>query len=55
MKKVIALAAGGTLKDAARMSLWHGFRALPVTDEEDKFLGIVPCRDGMNLKHRNPE
>ena len=37
MKKVIVLAAGGTLKDAARMSLWHGFRALPVTEEEDKF------------------
>ena len=30
----------------------YGFRALPVTDENDIILGVVPYRDVMNLKHR---
>jgi magnesium transporter len=34
------------------MFLRYGFRALPVTDERDVLLGVVPYRDVMNLKHR---
>ena len=30
----------------------YGFRALPVTDENDIILGVVLYRDVMNLKHR---
>jgi CBS domain-containing protein len=52
MKKVVALGADGTLKDASEMFARYGFRALPVTDQHDRFLGIVPYRDVMNLKHR---
>ena len=44
--------ADGTLKDAAEMFARYGFRALPVSDEHDKFLGIIPYRDVMNLEHR---
>ncbi len=52
MKKVISLNADSTLKDASEVFARYGFRALPVTDHEGKFLGIVPYRDVMNLKHR---
>jgi CBS-domain-containing membrane protein len=34
------------------MFLRYGFRALPVTDENDRMLGVVPYRDVMQLKHR---
>jgi len=30
----------------------HGFRALPITDENDIIAGVVPYRDVLNLKHR---
>jgi magnesium transporter len=30
----------------------YGFRALPITDQAGKILGVVPYRDMMNLKHR---
>jgi CBS domain-containing protein len=52
MKKVITLGTDSTLKDASEMFARYGFRALPVTDHGDRFLGIVPYRDVMNLKHR---
>ena len=51
MKKVIALGIDSTLKDAAELFARYGFRALPVIDEHDRFQGIVPYRDVMNLKH----
>jgi CBS domain-containing protein len=51
MKKVITLSTDSTLKDASEVFARYGFRALPVTNEHDKFLGIVPYRDVMNLKH----
>jgi CBS domain-containing protein len=52
MKKVVTLTADSTLKDASEAFARYGFRALPVTDQQGKFLGIVPYRDVMNLKHR---
>ena len=40
------------MKEAADMFLRYGFRALPITDENDNILGVVPYRDVMGLKHR---
>jgi CBS domain-containing protein len=51
MKKVIALDTESTLKDASEVFSRYGFRALPVTDPQGKFLGIVPYRDVMDLEH----
>jgi magnesium transporter len=52
VENVISLNASGTMKEAADMFLRYGFRALPITDENDKILGAVPYRDVMGLKHR---
>jgi Mg/Co/Ni transporter MgtE len=52
VENVISLNASGTMKQAADMFLRYGFRALPITDENDKILGAVPYRDVMGLKHR---
>jgi CBS domain-containing protein len=49
---VISLPQDGTMKQASDMFLRYGFRALPITDENDIILGVVPYRDVMNLKHR---
>ena len=52
VESVISLPASGTMKQAADMFLRYGFRALPITGENDVVLGVVPYRDVMNLKHR---
>jgi Mg/Co/Ni transporter MgtE len=51
-ENVIHLNPQSTMKQAADAFLRYGFRALPVTDENDIILGVVPYRDVMNLKHR---
>jgi magnesium transporter len=51
-ENVIGLNKGATMKQAVDMFLRYGFRALPITDENDIILGVVPYRDVMNLKHR---
>jgi CBS domain-containing protein/sporulation protein YlmC with PRC-barrel domain len=51
-ENVIGLNKDATMKQAADMFLRYGFRALPITDENDIILGVVPYRDVMNLKHR---
>jgi CBS domain-containing protein len=30
----------------------YGFRAIPVTDKDDRILGVIHYRDVMELKHR---
>ena len=40
------------MKEATEMFLRYGFRALPVTDENETIQGVVPYRDVMQLKHR---
>ncbi len=40
-----------TLREASAMFSRYGYRALPITDETGKILGVVPYRDMMNLKH----
>jgi CBS domain-containing protein len=52
VENVIALNSDGTMKQASDMFLRYGFRALPITGENDVLLGVVPYRDVMNLKHR---
>jgi magnesium transporter len=52
VENVISLNADSTMKEAADMFLRYGFRALPITDENDRILGAVPYRDVMGLKHR---
>ena len=49
--RVISLNPQSTLKEASEMFARYGFRALPITDENDKMLGVIPYRDVMNLKH----
>ncbi|HXW68561.1 MAG TPA: CBS domain-containing protein [Dissulfurispiraceae bacterium] len=49
---VISLNPGNTLLEASEMFSRYSFRAIPVTDEHDVILGVIPYRDIMNLKHR---
>jgi magnesium transporter len=50
-EEVIALKTEDTMKKALNMFKRYGFRALPLTDETDKMLGVIPYRDVMNLTH----
>jgi magnesium transporter len=52
VEKVISLNPESTMKEAGDAFIRYGFRALPVTDQNDIILGVVPYRDVMNLKHR---
>lgn len=52
VEHVISLNPESTMKQAADAFIRYGFRALPVTGENDIILGVVPYRDVMNLKHR---
>ncbi len=52
VENVISLETDCTMKEAAAAFLRYGFRALPVVDESEILLGVVPYRDVMNLKHR---
>lgn len=49
---VISLNPDDTLLEASRMFSRYSFRAIPVTDNNDIILGVIPYRDIMNLKHR---
>lgn len=49
---VINLTPDNTLIEASRMFMRYLFRALPILDENDVILGVVPYRDIMNLNHR---
>lgn len=49
---VIALSPDNTLKEASMMFSRYAFRALPVTDKDDRILGVIHYRDIMELKHR---
>lgn len=49
---VIALNAKDTLREAVELFARYSFRAIPVVDDADKLMGIVPFRDIKGLKHR---
>jgi magnesium transporter len=52
IEEVVSLNPESTIKDAFAMFSRYGFRAIPVTNKEDKLLGVIPYKDIMNLKHR---
>ncbi len=52
LENVITLKADSTLKEAAREFARYGFRSIPVVDEENRLIGVVPYRDVMNLTHQ---
>jgi Mg/Co/Ni transporter MgtE len=49
---IISLNPDSTLKEAAAMFARYDFRALPITDDNNTILGVVPYRDVMKLTHR---
>jgi CBS domain-containing protein len=48
---VITLNTESTLKEASQEFERYGFRALPVTDDEEHLIGAIPYRDVMDLTH----
>jgi predicted transcriptional regulator len=51
VENVISLSNESTLKEASQQFARYDFRALPVTDAENKIVGVIPYRDVMNLTH----
>jgi CBS domain-containing protein/sporulation protein YlmC with PRC-barrel domain len=47
---VISLKANSTLKEAQEMFARYDFRAIPITDDNDKFLGVLPYRDMKTIR-----
>jgi magnesium transporter len=52
IERVIVLNPQNSLKEANEMFAKYNLRALPVVDEQDRMLGILPYRDVVNLRHR---
>ena len=50
--RLITLGPDETLGDAMRALTRYGFRAIPVTDEEERILGVVSFRDIRGIKPR---
>jgi CBS domain-containing protein len=48
---VITLHPDSTLKEASELFGRYDFRAIPITDENDRIIGVVPYRDVMRLTH----
>jgi magnesium transporter len=51
VENVISLPTDSTLKEASQQFARYDFRALPVTDDEQRLVGVIPYRDVMNLTH----
>jgi CBS domain-containing protein len=49
---VISLDEESNLKEGSAMFTRYGFRAIPITNDLNKILGVVTFRDMMRLKHR---
>ncbi len=50
--QVISLESTDTIAKASEMFTRYGFRAIPVTDQNDVIQGVIPYRDIMNLEHK---
>jgi magnesium transporter len=48
---VQSLNAASTLLEASEMFKHYGFRAIPITDDSNRILGVITYRDVVNLKH----
>jgi len=51
VENIISLNTESTLKEASQSFARYDFRALPVTDEKNRIVGVIPYRDVMNLTH----
>lgn len=51
IENVISLSTESTLKEASQQFARYDFRALPVTDDQNKLVGVIPYCDVMNLTH----
>jgi magnesium transporter len=51
VENVISLSTESTLKEASQNFARYDFRAIPVTDEQNRLVGVIPYRDVMNLTH----
>jgi len=51
VENVISLNTKSTLKEASQSFARYDFRALPVTDEKNRLVGVIPYRDVMDLTH----
>jgi CBS domain-containing protein len=51
VENVISLSTESTLKEASQSFARYDFRAIPVTDEKNRLVGVIPYRDVMNLTH----
>jgi CBS domain-containing protein len=49
---VISLDEESNLKEGSAMFTRYGFRAIPITNDLNKILGVITFRDMMKLKHR---
>jgi len=49
---LITLNTESTIKDASKLFARYGFRAIPIVDERESIIGVIPYRDVMDLKHR---
>jgi Mg/Co/Ni transporter MgtE len=52
IKNIVSLNPDSKLKEASELFERYGFRAVPITDANDKILGVIPYRDIMKLGHR---
>ncbi len=52
ISRVISLNPQNSLKEAHELFSRYNFRGLPVVDESDRMLGVLPYRDVINLRHR---
>ena len=51
VENVISLKPTSTLKDASELFNRYDFRAIPVTDDDHRIVGVVSYRDVMRLTH----
>ena len=51
VENVITLNTESTLKEASQSFARYDFRAIPVTDDKNRLVGVIPYRDVMNLTH----
>jgi Mg/Co/Ni transporter MgtE len=49
---LVTLSPDSTIKDASKLFSRYSFRAIPLVDENETILGVIPYRDVIELKHR---
>ena len=49
---VVTLKAESTIKEAAKLFARYSFHAIPVVDDREAIIGVIPYRDVMELKHQ---